>query len=124
LRLFENRVLKRIIGCRREFVAGGWRRLHDEELHNVHASHNIIWVVKWRKVRWKMNVEYMGEMRNSHVGKSEGKRPCRRPRHRWEGNIRMNLREIVWEDVDWIHLAQYRDQWQVLVNAVKNLQVP
>jgi hypothetical protein len=55
-----------------------------------------------------------GETRNAYkvlVGKCEVKRPCRRPRHRWEGNIKMDLRDIGWEGVDWIHLAQDRDQW-------------
>jgi hypothetical protein len=69
----------------------------------------------------------MGGMRNAYdilVGKPEGKRPLGRPRHRWEDNIRMNLREIGWEGVDWIHLAQDRDQWWALVNMVMNLWVP
>jgi hypothetical protein len=57
------------------------------------------------------------------VGKLEEKRPLRRPRHTWEGNIRMDLSEIGWEGVDWIHLAQDRDQWQAVVNTVTNLQV-
>jgi ribosome biogenesis protein Nip4 len=69
----------------------------------------------------------MGDMRNAHnilVGKSEGKRPLRIPKHRWEDNIRMDLREIGWDDVDWLHLAQENDQWRALVNTVTNLWVP
>jgi len=69
----------------------------------------------------------MGNMKNTYktyVGKPEGKRPLRRPRHRWEDNIRMNLMEIGWEGVDWMHLAQDRDQWQALVNMIMDLQVP
>jgi len=58
------------------------------------------------------------------VGKSEGKRPLGRRRHRWEDNIKMDLREIGWEAVDWMHLAQDRNHWGDLLNAVKNLQVP
>jgi len=65
-------------------------------------------------------------MKNAYilVGKSEGKRPLRRPRRRWENNIRMDLKKIVWEGVDWMHLAQNRDQWQALVNTVMNFRVP
>jgi hypothetical protein len=69
----------------------------------------------------------MGEMRNTYnilVGKPEGKRPFRRSGHRWEDNIRMDFREIRWEDVDWLHLAQDREQWWTVVNRVMNLWVP
>jgi hypothetical protein len=69
----------------------------------------------------------MGQIRNAYailVGKSEEKRPSRRPRRRWEDNIRIDLREIGWEGVDWIHLAQDRDKWWAFVNTVKNLRVP
>jgi hypothetical protein len=68
----------------------------------------------------------MGQMRNAYkilVRKPERKRPCGRPRHRWE-DIRMDLRELGSEGVDCIHLAQDRDQWQAIVNVVMNLQVP
>jgi hypothetical protein len=67
-----------------------------------------------------------GDMRNGYkilVGEPEGKRPLRRPRHRWEGNIRMDLREIGWEGADWIHLAQDKDQWGAVVNMIMNLRV-
>jgi hypothetical protein len=69
----------------------------------------------------------MGEKRNAYrifVGKPEGKRPQGIPRHRWEDNIKINLREIGWNGMDWIDLAQDRDQWRVLVNTVMNLWVP
>jgi hypothetical protein len=68
-----------------------------------------------------------GEKRNAYrilVGKPEGKRPLGRPRRRWVDNIKMDLREIGWDGVDWIDLAQDRDQWQALVNTVINLRVP
>jgi hypothetical protein len=68
-----------------------------------------------------------GEKRNSYrilVGKPEGKRPLGRPRHRWVDNIKMDLREIGWNDVGWTDMAQYRDQWRALVNTVLNLRVP
>jgi hypothetical protein len=102
----------KLLGPQREEVAGGWRRLHNEELHNLYASLNIR-AIKSRKVRWARYVERMGQMRNAYkllVRKPEGKRPLVRPRRRWECKVRMDLKEIRWEDVDWIHLAQDRDQ--------------
>jgi hypothetical protein len=69
----------------------------------------------------------MGETRNAYrilVGKPEGKRPLGRPRCRWVVDIKMDLREIEWDGVDWIELAQDRDQWRALVNRVMNLRVP
>jgi hypothetical protein len=94
LRVFENRVLKIIFGPKWE--KAGWRRLHNEELHNLYASLNIIRVIRSRRMRWAGKVPRMGEMRNTYkilVGKPEGKRPLGRPRRRWEDNIR-NPREI------------------------------
>jgi hypothetical protein len=91
-----NRVLRRIFGPEREEVAGGWRRLNNEELHNLHASQNIIKVIKLRRMRWARPVARMGKMRNEYkilVGKIEGKGPLERPPCRWEDNIRMDLRE-------------------------------
>jgi hypothetical protein len=85
LRVYENRVLRRIFGPKREEVVGGWRRLHNEELHNLYPSPNIVGVIKLRRVRWVGHVECMGQLRNLHkilVGKPKGKRPLRRPRHR------------------------------------------
>jgi hypothetical protein len=127
LRVFENRVLRRMSGHKREEVVGGWKSLLNEELHNVCTSPNIIRVIKLRGMRWVGHVVCMGEMSNAYqilVRKSEGKRPLRRPRHRWEGNIRMDLREIGWEGVDWIHMVQDRDQLQAHVDMVMNLWVP
>jgi CRISPR/Cas system-associated exonuclease Cas4 (RecB family) len=70
---------------------------------------------------------FMGEKRNAYrilVGTPEGKRPLERPRRRWVDNIKMNLRKIGWDGVDWIDMAEDRDQWRALVNTVLNLQVP
>jgi hypothetical protein len=77
-------------------------------------------------MRWAGSVAGVGQMRNAFkvlVGKPEGEGPPGRPRRRWEGNIRMDLNEIGWEGVDWMHLAQDRDQWLALVNTVKKLRV-
>jgi hypothetical protein len=108
-------------------VRGGWRKLHNEELHNMYASPNIIRIIKSRRMRWAEHVARVGKNRNAYtilVGKPEGKRPQGRPRHRWEDNIMTDLREIEWGGMDWIDLTQDRDQWRALVNTVMNLRVP
>jgi hypothetical protein len=115
------------IGPKRDDVTGDWRKLHNEELHNLHFSPNIIRMIKSRRLRWAGHVAPMGETRNAYrilVGKPEGKRPLGRPRRRWVDNIEMDLREIGWDGMDWIELAQNRDQWRALVNTVMNLRVP
>jgi hypothetical protein len=126
-RVFENRVLRRIFGPKRDEVTGGWRKLHNEELHGLYSSPSIVTVIKARRMRWAGHVVRMGEVRGTYnilVGRPEGRRPLGRSRHRWEDNIKMDLREIEFGDVDWIHWAQDRDRWQALVNMVLNLQVP
>jgi hypothetical protein len=113
LRVFENRVLRRVFGPRREEWAGGWRIQHNEELYNLYASSNFIRVIKSSRMGWGGHVAWMGEMGNAYiilVGKPEEKRPLGRPRHKWQGNIRIDLRELRWENVDWMHRAQDRDQ--------------
>jgi hypothetical protein len=124
LRVFENRVLRRISGPKRDEVTG-WRKLHNEELHGLYSSPNIVRVIKARRMRWAGHVARMGEVRGAYilVGKPEGRRPLGRPRRRWEDSIKMDLREIGFGDVDWIHLAQDRDRWRTLVNTVMNLRV-
>jgi hypothetical protein len=82
LRVFENRVLRRIFGPKRDRVTGGWRNLHNKELHNLYSSPCIIKIIKSRKMRWAGHVEQMGEKRNVYrllVGKPEEKRPLERP---------------------------------------------
>ena len=125
LRLFENMVLRRIFGPRRDEVTGEWRRLHNEELNDLYSSPNIVWVIKWR-IRWAGHVAGMGEEREVYrflVGKPDGKRPLGRPRRRWVDNIRMDLQEVICGYMDWIGLAQVRDRWRTLVSAVMNLRV-
>jgi hypothetical protein len=125
-RVFENRVLRRIFGPTRTEVTGEWRKLHNRELHNLYSSQDTIRQIKSRRMRWAGHVARMGEGRNLYrvlVGKPEGKRPLGRTRRRWENGIKMDLEEIVWGCVEWIHLAQDRDRWRALVNAVMNLRV-
>jgi hypothetical protein len=120
VRVFENRVL-RIFGPKRDEVTGDWRKLHNEELHNLYSSPSIIRVIKSRRMKWAGHVTRMGEKRNACrilVGKPEGKRPLGRPRLRWVNNIKMDFREIVWNGVDRIYMAQDRDQCSGLVNTV------
>jgi hypothetical protein len=119
-------VPRRIIGPKREEVTEGWRRLHNEELHNLYSS-NINTMIKLRRMRWAGLVERMGEKRNAYrilVGKPEGKRPLGRPRLRWVDNIKVDHRKIGWGGVEWMGLAQDRDQWRALVNTVMNHRVP
>jgi hypothetical protein len=126
LRVFENSVLRRILGSKRDEETGGWRKLHNEELHNLYSSPGIIIMIKSRGMRLAGYVSRMGEKRNSCVilmRKSEGKRPLGRPRRGWVYNIRMALREIGCNDMDWIDLGQDRDLWRALVSTVMNLWV-
>jgi hypothetical protein len=125
--VFENRVLRRIFGPKRDEVTGGWRKLHNEELHCLYSAPGIVGVIKARRMRWVGHVAHMGEVRGAYnilVGRPEGRRPLGRHSRRWEDNIKMDLRETRFGDVDWIHLAQDRDRWWALVNTVMNLWVP
>jgi hypothetical protein len=99
LRVFENKVLRRIFGPKKVEVTGEWRRLHNKELCALYSSSNIIWVIKSRKLRWTGHVARMGERRGAYralVGKPEGRRSLRRPRRKWEDNIKMDLLEVGW----------------------------
>jgi hypothetical protein len=125
LSVFENTVLRRIFGPKRDEVTGEWRKLHSEELHNLYSSPKIS-LGKSRRMRWAVHVARMGEERKVYkvlVGKPEGKRSLGRPRRRWEDGFRTDLREIGLGCVDWIRLAQDRDRWRAVVNAVMNLRV-
>jgi hypothetical protein len=125
--VFVNRVPRRIFGPKRDRVTGGWRKLHNKELHNLYSSPSTIRIIKSRRMRCAGHVARMGKKRNAYrllVGKPEGKRPLGRPRHRWMDNIKMDLLEKRLSGVDWIGLAQDRYRWRALVNSVMNLWVP
>jgi hypothetical protein len=123
--VFENRVLRETFGSKRDEIIGDWRKLHNEELHNLYSLPNIIRMIKSRGMRLSGHVAHMGEKKGARrvlVGKAEGKRLLGRRRHRWEDSIKMNLQQIKCEGVDWIHLNQDRGQWQALVSMVINLR--
>jgi hypothetical protein len=119
-------MLRRIFGPKRNEVTGEWRKLHNEELHDLYSSPSIVRVIKSRRIGWAGHVARMGEERGVYrvvVGKPEGKRPLGRSRRRWEDNIRMALQEVGCGGMDWIGLAKDRDRWREIVNAVVNLRV-
>jgi len=127
LRVFQNRVLRRIFGPRRDEVTGEWRRLHNEELSDLYSSPNTVRVIKSRRMRWAGYVTRLGEEIEVYrvlVGKPEGRRPLVRPRRRWVDNIRMDLQEVGCGYMDWIGFSQDKEGWRRLVSAVMNLRVP
>jgi hypothetical protein len=109
--VFENMVLRRILGPRRDEVTGEWKRVHKGELNVFYSSPNIVRVIKSRRMRWAGHVARMGRIGayRGLVGKPEGSRPLGRPRRRWVDNIRMDLQEVGCGYVDWIGLVQDRD---------------
>jgi hypothetical protein len=124
--VFENRMLRRMFGPKRDEVTGDWRKLHNEELHNLYSSSLIIRIIKSRRMRWTGHAARMGEKRDAYrilVGKPEGKIPLGKPRRRWVDNIKMDLGEIRLGNVDWINLTQDRDKLRALVNTAMNFRV-
>jgi hypothetical protein len=106
---------------------GSWRKMHNDELHNLSSSPNIFRVIKSRKMRLVGHVARMGEGRRVYrvlVGRPEGKRPLGRPRRRCENNIKLDLGDTEIDGANWIQLAQDRVQWRAFVNTVMNLRVP
>jgi hypothetical protein len=99
LGVFENRVLRRTFGPKRDEATGEWRRLHKEELNDLYSSPNIIRVIKSRRMRWAGHVARIEEKRGAYrilVGRPERRRPLGRPRRRWEDNIKMDLQAMGW----------------------------
>jgi len=123
MRVFENRVLRRIFGPKRDEVTAEWRKLHTEEHNDQYFSPNTVWVITSRRMRWVGHVAGTGERRGVYwvlVGKPEGKRPLGGPRRRWKDNIKMDLQEMGCGGMDWIELAQDRERWRGIVKAVMN----
>jgi len=113
LRVFENRVLRRIFGPKKDEVTGKWMKLHNEEVNDLYSSPGIVQVIKLKRMRWVGHVVSMGERRGMYrilEGKPEGKRPLGRLMLRWEDNIKMDLRDVGCGGMDWIELAQDRDR--------------
>jgi hypothetical protein len=108
LRVLENRMLRGIFGSKRDEVTGGWRKLRNEELHDLYFSPSIIRISKSRRMRWVGNVARIEEKKIAYrllMGKPEGKRPLERPKRKWVDNIKMDLGEVGWGDVEWAGLA-------------------
>ena len=127
LRMFENKVVRKIFGAKKEEITGEWRKLHNAELNALYFSPNIIRNLKSRRLRWAGHVARMEQFRNAYrvlVGKPESKRRLGRPRRRWEDSIKMDLREVCCDPSDWLALAEDRDQWRAYVRVVMNLRVP
>jgi hypothetical protein len=102
--VFENGVLRRIFGSKRDEVTGEWRKLHNEELRDLYSSPSVIRIIKSRRMRCAGHVARMGEKRNAYrllVGKPEEKRPI----HRWVDNIRMNLGGVMWTGLIWLRIG-------------------
>jgi hypothetical protein len=124
--VFENRVLRRIFGPKRDEVTGEWRKLPNKEPRYLYSSPSIIRIKEARRMSWVGHLTRMEEKRNAYrliVGKPERRRPLGRSRQRWLDNSRMDFVEVGWGD-DWIGLARDKDRWRALVNSVLNLWIP
>jgi len=117
-------VLRKILRGRKWWKAGESYIMRNFVTCTLH--HIFFLMIKSRRMRWAGHVPHMGKMTNSYkilIGKTRREEPLGRPKHRWENNIRMDIREIGWKAVNWTHLAQDRDHWQALVDTVMNLWV-
>jgi hypothetical protein len=126
LTVFKNRVLRTLFGPKRKEGAGGWRKLNNEQLHNLYASSNVR-VIKSKRMRRKGHVARLGGMRNAYnilVGKPEGKNHLEDLGVDGSITLEWILVKRGWKGVNWIHLAQVKNQWRALVNRVMNLRVP
>jgi hypothetical protein len=117
------KLLRRVFRPKSDEVTGKWRKLHSEKLNDLYSLHNIMRVVKSRRMRWTGHVASMREESGVHrvlLGKPEGKRL----RRRWDDNIKMDLQEVGGGCGDWMELAQDRDRWRVLLSTVRDFRVP
>jgi hypothetical protein len=127
LRAFENRLLRRMFRPKSDEMMGPWRKLHNEDLHDLYSSPNIVRNDEVKENEVGMACSRHGHKRNTYttfVGESEGKRPLRRLRHKLEDNIKIDHRETEWDGMDWAYLNNCRDQWRPLVNRVMNIWTP
>ena len=129
LKVFGNKILRKIFETKRDEITGEWWKLHSAELHVLCSPPNIIRNHKSTRLRWAGHVARMEQFRNAYrilAGKPEGKTPLGRLKHWWEGNIRpkVDLREVGCDSVNWIDLTQDRDQWRAYVRVIMNLRVP
>jgi hypothetical protein len=125
LRVFQNRVLRRIFGPKKDEVTREWRKQHNEKFNDLYCSPNTVRGIKSRRMRWAEHVACIGERRDRVlVWKPEEKGPLGRPRRRWKDNIKMDLQEMVCGGMNLIDLAQDKDTWRALVDAAMNLRVP
>jgi hypothetical protein len=123
--VFKNRVLRRLFGPKRDEVTGKWRKLHNEELHNLYLFPVIIRQIKSTRMGWAGHVARMEQERNVYrvlLENAKGKRPFGRLRKIWEDGITVDLREIDW-GIEWIQLAQGSGRWRSVVNTVMKLRV-
>jgi hypothetical protein len=120
-RVFQNRVLRRIFGPKRDEVTGDWTKLHNKKLQNLYSSPRIIRKIKSRRMRWAGHVARMEVRRGMHI---EYWWESQKERDHRVDNIKMDLREIEWDGVDWIDMIQDRNQWRALLYTVLNLRVP
>ncbi|PSN53750.1 hypothetical protein C0J52_02215 [Blattella germanica] len=126
LRVFENKVLRKIFGPKRDEETGEWRRLHNTELKDLYGKPDIVRKIKSHRLRWAGHVARMGDERGVRrilEGKTEGQRPVGRLRMKWENNINHDLREVDYTWDDWKTLAQNRDVWRAYVRTAMNLRV-
>jgi hypothetical protein len=126
LKVFENRVLRRICGPNKDEVTGEWRKLHNAEFYDLYSTPNIIWVIKSRRMRWVGHVAHVGDRRGAYrvlVGRLEGKRPLQRLRHGWDENIKMDIQEVGWSGMDINDLVWNKDRGWAVVNVVMNHQI-
>jgi hypothetical protein len=123
--MFECRVLRGMFGPKKDKVTGEWRKLHNEELHDLYCSPNIVRVIKSRVMRlvWHVTRVGRGGVYTVLVGKPEGERQLGRPMRRWKDGIKMNLQEGC-GGMNWVELTEDKDRWRALVSAVMNLRVP